>query len=135
MALRLSRLVTIAFSGMSSDPVNRNSRTKVDSAITASAHGNRSAIVSVASTRVAAEPPTSTYPGAGWSRISDTTSRASVGSAAEGVTASHVPEGAVKRALRLASSLPVLVVGRPSAYWPVAVSTLLTPGRVESCAA
>ena len=85
----------MALTGISSDPVNRNSRTKVDSAITPSAHGSRSAMVSVASTRVAAEPPTSTGPGAGWSRMSRTTLRASAGSVADGVTATQVPAAAV----------------------------------------
>ena len=64
----VAALSTSALTGRTTDPVNRNSSTKVVSAMSPPASGSRSAIEAKVSTSSADGPPTRRSPGAGTAR-------------------------------------------------------------------
>ena len=68
IAVSESELITTAFNGSTTLPVNRNRTTKVASAISAIARGNRCPSAFSESTFIAAAPPNSAGEGAGTSR-------------------------------------------------------------------
>jgi hypothetical protein len=70
VAVRLSRFSTIAFAGTTTEPVMRNSSTKVTSAMIAAANGRLARMLSRESTRLADGPATSVWKDAGVDRMS-----------------------------------------------------------------
>ncbi len=98
VAVRLSRLSTIALTGSTTLPVNRKSSTRVAPPMIPAASGNFATTAASVSTSWALSPVTSTGYGAGAAR----TSRASRSPAAEYASAaettdSHVPVGLANR--------------------------------------
>src|SRR6516162_4377247 len=132
VALRLSRLSTIALAGTTTLPVMRNSTVKVTRAIRPAATGTLAAMAAFESTNCADWPPTRVENGAGRWRIvfASVSPRADWGSTV-GTAENQVPE-APPGAVNLDEAAFGGATRVPAMYEPVAASTRPTPGTRES---